>query len=69
MDIGKEIVRLQKETGNLENEIMRAKIKLSNEGFLTKAPAELVEKEKEKIIVNQGMLENLQKRIAELQEG
>lgn len=69
VDIGKEIARLQKEANNLENEIMRAKAKLSNEGFLTKAPPELVEKEKEKITVNQGMLENLRKRIAELQEG
>ena len=69
VDIGKEIARLQKETDNLESEIMRAKVKLSNEGFLTKAPPALVEKEKEKITVNQGMLENLRKRIVELQEG
>ena len=69
VDIGKEIKRLQKETDRLEGEIRRAQLKLSNEGFLTKAPAELVEKEREKIVVNQGMLENLCKRITELQEG
>ena len=69
VDMQKEIARLQKEKENLQNEITRAQAKLNNTGFVTKAPAQLVEKEKEKITVNQGMLENLQNRINELQEG
>ena len=68
VDIGKEITRLEKEKDNLENEMKRAQAKLNNQGFVQKAPAELVEKEKEKIAVNRGMLENLLLRIRELQE-
>ena len=69
VDIGKEIARLEKEKDNLENEIKRAQAKLGNPGFVNKAPAELVEKEKEKIEVNKGMLDNLSQRIKDLQEG
>ncbi len=68
VDIGKEIARLEKEKANLENEILRAEAKLANPGFLAKAPAELVDKEKEKIGVNQGMLDNLTQRIKDPQE-
>ena len=68
VDIGKEITRLEKEKANLENEIQRAQAKLNNPGFVTKAPAELVEKEKEKINVNRGMLDNLAQRIQDLKE-
>ncbi|MFH1879606.1 MAG: class I tRNA ligase family protein, partial [Bacillota bacterium] len=69
VDFQKEIARLFKEKDNLENEIKRAEAKLSNPGFLAKAPAELVEKEKEKIEVNRGMLDSLTQRIIDLQEG
>ena len=69
VDIGKEITRLEKEKDTLENEIKRAEQKLNNPGFVAKAPAELVEKEKEKIEVNKGMLQNLTQRIQDLQEG
>ncbi len=69
VDFAKELARLNKEKDNLENEIKRALAKLSNSGFVSKAPQELVEKEKEKIEVNQGMLENLTQRIQDLQEG
>ena len=68
VDIAKEIARLEKEKANLENEIKRAQAKLNNQGFVTKAPAELVEKEKQKIEVNTGMLDNLTRRIRDLQE-
>lgn len=66
VDIGKEIERLTKELGKLESEISRASARLSNPGFTGKAPAALVEQEKEKLATNQGMLDSLQKRIEEL---
>ena len=66
VDIGKEIDRLTKELGKLESEISRASARLSNPGFTGKAPAALVEQEKEKLATNQGMLDSLQKRIEEL---
>ena len=52
---------------NVENEIARANSKLNNAGFIAKAPAELVEKEKEKLETNKSLLEKLHARIAEIE--
>ena len=48
IDLDKEIARIQKEIANTETELKRMAGKLSNPGFLAKAPAEVVEKEKAK---------------------
>jgi len=48
IDVEKETARLNKELDMLDNEIKRVTGKLSNVGFIGKAPAELVEKEREK---------------------
>lgn len=48
VDVEKELERLNKEKENLIKEIKRVEGKLSNQGFLTKAPASLVEEEKAK---------------------
>ena len=68
VDFAKEIARLEKEKKNLENEIARAKGKLGNQGFLAKAPAQLVEQEREKLKTNESMLESLNARIADLKQ-
>ncbi len=68
VDFAKEIARLQKEADNLQKEIGRAEGKLNNPGFLSKAPAALVEQEKAKLAANQAKAEALGKRIAELKE-
>ncbi|HHX77466.1 MAG TPA: class I tRNA ligase family protein, partial [Firmicutes bacterium] len=49
VDPAQEITRLQKELAIIEAEVFRCEKKLSNEGFLKKAPAELVAEEKEKL--------------------
>ena len=49
VDVEKEIARLEKEAKRLEGEIKRAKGMLSNEKFISKAPAAKVEAEKEKL--------------------
>ena len=67
VDIEKEIQRLTKDLKNVENEIARANGKLNNAGFIAKAPAELVEKEKEKLETNKSLLEKLHARIAEIE--
>ena len=69
MDIDKEIARLEKEQKNLQGEIARANGKLNNPGFLNKAPANLVEQEKEKLKVNETKLQALEARIADLKAG
>ena len=45
-----ELVRLGKEIDKLSNEVKRLDGKLSNEKFVSKAPAEVVEKEKAKLV-------------------
>lgn len=49
INIEKELARLGKEQETLEKEIARLEGKLGNSGFLNKAPAEVIEKEKEKL--------------------
>ena len=48
IDAAGEIAKLEKERAKLEKEMQRIQGKLSNEKFLNKAPAEVVEKEKQK---------------------
>lgn len=48
IDVEKESARLGKELETLEKEISRLRGKLSNAGFVAKAPADVVEKEREK---------------------
>lgn len=49
LDFDKEMERLQKEKKNLKAEIARANGKLNNEKFVSKAPAEVVAAEREKL--------------------
>ena len=67
VDVEKELARLEKDLKNVEGEIARANGKLNNAGFVAKAPAELVEREKEKLATNQSLLEKLRARIAEME--
>jgi len=63
VDIEKETARLEKELAKVDQEIARLEKKLSNEGFLAKAPADVVEKEKEKLVTYQANKEALLMRI------
>ena len=66
VDFEKEKARLNKEKQNILGEIARAEGKLNNPGFVSKAPANLVAAEKEKLEKNKQMLSSLEARIAEL---
>ncbi|MBQ8654652.1 MAG: class I tRNA ligase family protein, partial [Clostridia bacterium] len=68
VDFDKEIARLQKELDNVRKEIARAEGKLNNQGFISKAPAALVEQEKAKLAANQVKVGQLENRINELKE-
>ena len=48
IDVDKEAARLNKELAGLDKELARIAGKLSNEGFVSKAPVEVIEKEKAK---------------------
>lgn len=67
IDLDKEIERLEKEIEKTRNEIALAERKLSNEGFIKKAPASLVDAEKGKIEQYTAQLKVLEGLLAELQ--
>lgn len=48
IDIAQEIARLEKELDHLNKEVERVEKKLSNEGFVAKAPAKVIEEERAK---------------------
>ena len=68
VDIPKEIARLEKDLANAQGEIGRCQGKLNNQGFLAKAPAQLVENEKNKLETAKGLVASLEGRLAELRE-
>ena len=63
IDLEKEIERLEKEKEKLEGEIKRVVGKLSNQGFVAKAPEKVVEEEKEKQRKYEEMLEKVLERL------
>lgn len=66
VDIEKELKRLGKDRDAVEREIRRAEGMMKNEGFLAKAPEQLIAKEREKLETNRSMLISLEARIEEL---
>jgi len=68
IDFGEEEKRLKKEIFKVEKEMAFVQKKLTNEDFLSKAPKEVVEKEKEAHQVLLGKKKKLEESIARLQE-
>ena len=66
--VEKEIARLEKEAKRLEGEIKRAKGMLSNEKFISKAPAAKVEAEKEKLEKYTSMAAQVAERLSQLKK-
>ena len=64
VDIEKEMARLEKELARVDKELERVEKKLANESFLTKAPPEVVEKEKR---IHQELLDKKEKITAALE--
>ena len=67
VDVEKELARLDKDLKNAESEVARADGKLKNEKFVAKAPANLVDAEREKLVASQARVEKLKARIAEME--
>ncbi len=67
IDIDKEIERVNKEINRMKGEVARAEGKLSNPGFVAKAPEKVINEEKGKLEVAKDMLSKLEHRLAELQ--
>ncbi|MGI6514397.1 MAG: valine--tRNA ligase [Syntrophomonadales bacterium] len=66
IDVEKEIRRLKKELQATEQDIKRLESKLSNQGFISKAPAEVVEREKARQKENVEKREGIVKRLQTL---
>ena len=67
VDYDKELARLKSELEKAENEIARANGKLSNAGFVAKAPKNLIDGEKAKVVKFTEIKEKILAGIAELQ--
>jgi len=67
VDIDKELARLNKDLANAQGEVARAEGKLANEKFTAKAPAHLVEAEREKKRAAEDKVEKLKARISEME--
>lgn len=68
IDFDEEARRLQKEMDKLDKEIIRSNKKLSNEDFLSKAPAEIVAREKDKVKTIDAKREKLALNLARVEE-
>ena len=68
IDFEKEIERLTKEKKNLEGELKRVNGKLNNEGFVSKAPANVIEEDKAKREKYQDMYNKVVERLESLKK-
>ena len=68
IDVDKEIQKLTKELNKLTSEIQKLDGRLHNEKFLSKAPENVVESEKEKLVAFNEKKSSLQTRIDQLNE-
>lgn len=64
VDFDKELERLNKEKDRLEQEIDRVNKKLSNKGFISKAPEKLVKEEEQKKVKYEDMYNKVVERIS-----
>jgi valyl-tRNA synthetase len=67
VDLDEEIARIKKDLAEAQGELQRAESKLLNEGFISKAPRAVVEKEQEKVESYTATVERLQILLQELQ--
>lgn len=68
IDKDAETARLNKEIEKLEKEVSRTQGKLNNEKFVGKAPAEVVQKEKDKLADYEAALAKLKEQVQKIAE-
>jgi valyl-tRNA synthetase len=66
VDLDAERARLQKEIDNLSKQMDRSEALLANQGFVAKAPPEVIERERNKVEELQGRRQQLSERLAGL---
>ena len=68
IDTEKEIARLTKELDKLRKGASATASKLKNERFLSKAPAEVVQSERDKLVAAEEKISSLEQRIKQLED-
>ncbi|MYM63062.1 valine--tRNA ligase [Pseudomaricurvus sp. HS19] len=68
IDVAAETARLTKEIDKLQKDMARVEGKLNNPGFVDKAPAEVVQKEKDKLADMSSTVGKLEEQVAKLAE-
>ncbi|MFZ6756632.1 valine--tRNA ligase [Undibacterium sp. Ji50W] len=66
IDVAAERVRISKEVARLEGEITKAEAKLGNEGFVARAPAQVIAQEKERVANFSATLQKLREQLGKL---
>jgi valyl-tRNA synthetase len=66
IDVAAETARLNKEIKRLEGEIAKASGKLNNENFVQRAPAAVIEQEKQRLADFSALLEKVQDQLSKL---
>ena len=68
LDVDKEMQRLRNDLAKLEKDIEKSKAKLANEKFVERAPAEVIEKEKNTLADNEAKAARTKANLASLSE-
>jgi valyl-tRNA synthetase len=63
VDLQKERERIEKELKKAQDDLDRTVAKLSNEGFVSKAPANVVAAERERVEKTKALIENLKETL------
>lgn len=66
VDIEEEKKRLEKEREKMAGEIKRAEGKLANKGFVDKAPAQVVEEERNKLAAYKDQIKSIEENLQKL---
>ncbi|MFC1965506.1 valine--tRNA ligase [Chloroflexota bacterium] len=68
VDLEAELKRLEKEIAGVQDAVTSLEVRLSDKAFLTKAPASIVDKERDKLAVVKDKLERLKQQFSRLQD-
>jgi valyl-tRNA synthetase len=66
IDVAAERARIEKEIARLDGEVTKAKVKLSNAGFVERAPPAVVAQERERLVAFEATIERLREQLGRL---
>jgi valyl-tRNA synthetase len=68
IDVGKEVQRLEKQLGEKRKHLQGTQAKLGNAGFVERAPAEVVQQQRELVVDLENQIRTLESNLRELQQ-